>query len=78
MYFNFVGYAGWDLLLALMPKAWQTKRVALAWIKMATTPDGVRPNLGRTPMVLQMPWGSFKILDYAGNVERVARQNFQI
>lgn len=76
MFFNFQGYSGWDVFLSFLPKKTQTRRVALAWIAHVTTPDGVRPNLTKTPMILQMPWGSYRLVSYLGEVEAVNREHF--
>lgn len=76
MYFNFAGYSGWDVFKYLLPKRTQTRLVALSWIAHTTLPDGTRPNLGKTPMILQMPWGTFRITSYRGEVEPVAREHF--
>lgn len=78
MVFNFVGYAGLDVLLSLLPKIWQTKRVARAWLRSLTPPHGEQPNLESTPLILQMPWGAFRILDYSGNVKPCSRENIPI
>lgn len=64
--FTFSGYSGIDVLAAILPKSWQTKRVARAWLKALGDVD-----LETTVAVIQMPWGSFRIIDKRGNAVRV-------
>lgn len=64
--FTFSGYTGWDCLLGLLPKRWQAKAVAKAWIKNLGFLKEIPPN---TTMTLNMPFGSFRILDSKGRLE---------
>ena len=73
--FNFKGYSGLDILLMLLPKSWQTRRVARAWLRALTPTGGGPPDLKKTDVVVQMPWGSFKVVDHSGNVEPCATEH---
>ena len=68
--FRFNGYSGLDILSALLPKSWQTRRVAKAWLRALTPANGEAPDLVKTSVIVEMPWGSFRIVDWAGHVER--------
>lgn len=78
MYFNFSGFYGWDSFLALLPKSFQVRCIARAWLKSMTPPHGDPPNLKDHPMVIQTTWGSFRIVSYSGKVEPCSREHFPI
>jgi hypothetical protein len=67
--FNFSGYSGFDMLLALLPKSWQVKSIAKAFLKMHTPAGGSPPNLKKTLVLLVMPFGRYRVVDQKGNVE---------
>lgn len=77
MTFNFSGYSGKDVWLAILPYSWQTKRIAKAWLKTLTTPDGVKPNVDNTPLLISTPWGCYRIVDLDGNTKPAARESFK-
>lgn len=65
---NFAGYSGFDQIYILFPKRWQTRIVARKWMRALNYPDPTVTNV-----MIQMPWGSFKVLDKKGNVEKCER-----
>ena len=66
---NFTGYSGWDILLSLLPKSWQTRTVARRYMNFMTPRFGEPPDPRKTDIVVQMPWGTYRVLDEHGNVE---------
>ena len=78
LYFNFEGYTGLDILRSALPKKVQTRMVARAWLRSLTIPGAPRPDPAATPMILQMPWGSYRVLDLKGNFERCAKEVFPV
>lgn len=75
IFFNFSGYSGWDIWLSLLPKRVQVKKIAAAFIKdrMKGAP-GVAMDFETSPVILNMPWASYRILDARGNVRQVATE----
>jgi hypothetical protein len=67
--FNFTGYSGLDVLMTLLPKRWQVKSIAKAFLKMHTPAGGLPPDVRKTVIVLVMPFGKYRIIDQRGNFE---------
>lgn len=70
MVFNFAGYSGWHLLASLLPKKAQARFIAKRWMKSVNNPD---PK--ETRLVINLPWGSYQIVDAAGHVIVCPREN---
>ena len=68
MGFTFHGYSGVDVLLTILPKAWQSRIVARRWMKAVGNPDPLV-----TRLIINMPWGTYRIVDAAGRLERCAK-----
>lgn len=70
MVLTFTSYTGLDILNNLLPKMWQTKIVAKRLLKtMKQLGGGIIPDCQKSYLIVQMPWGSFRIKDIKGNIE---------
>lgn len=70
MVLKFTGYTGLDVFCNLLPKAWQTKIVAKRLLKtMKFLGGGITPDCEKSYLIVQMPWGSFHVMDNNGKVE---------
>lgn len=78
MYFNFSGYSGWSVLWALFPKSCQTRWIARAWVRALREASKQQPDLEATQLVIQLPWGSFRIVSHDGKTKRCNREGFPI
>ena len=59
--FGFTGWSGWSIFYMLLPKTWQTRIVARAWLRTLGTVD-----LDKTDVLVKMPWGTFRVVNQQG------------
>lgn len=74
--FTFSGYSGFDaMVMPLLPKCWQVRIIARAFLRTHTPKGGVPPDPLTTRIVLVMPFGTYRITDRKGHVESCAREH---
>lgn len=68
--FNFSAFTGWSLLYNMLPKSMRVRRVARSMVKMLTDGQGNPPDVKGTPVILNMPFGSYRLTDLKGGTEQ--------
>ncbi len=62
---RFTGYAGKDIWLSLLPERWQARMIARRLLK------SLYPGAAPYTICVQMPTGSYIIVDQAGHIEPI-------